>query len=327
MTLDSQVRNKNQLSTSEYNENELDQSQKQLNSSLLLIEPDKSKKLKNALIRSNSTERSKHGPKFSRKQSDDKNKQNQNPHELTETFHQFNPERSNYETKTRPESIVSFDSVLTESSFEIKREKQNSNAQLIKKFRRAVNMTMFCYRWSKWACANYIRTMHRYISFSQMTDHQDITAKTYQDMFRINKPEEDMELIKTARLKAEMMNFDRSYFKPTKRLNSKLPKEVKIILNKPNRTDDELELLRMTFKGMPHLKSINTLPDLVRVQFFKSCWLEEYESERIVINQGHKAELFYIVVSGSLVGTHKPENDRKSMSFHFLIFLITFVFF
>jgi hypothetical protein len=76
----------------------------------------------------------------------------------------------------------------------------------------------------------------------------------------------------------------------------------------------------MTFKGMPHLKSINTLPDLVRVQFFKSCWLEEYESERIVINQGHKAELFYIVVSGSLVGTHKPESDRKSMSFHFLIF-------
>jgi hypothetical protein len=118
------------------------------------------------------------------------------------------------------------------------------------------------------------------------------------------------------------MNFDRSYFKPTKRLNSKLPKEVKIILNKPNRTDDDLELLRMTFKGMPHLKSINTLPDLVRVQFFKSCWLEEYESERIVINQGHKAELFYIVVSGSLVGTHKPENDRKSMSFNFLKFFL-----
>ena len=314
MTIDSKIKNKNpstKLKTNEANENEIDTGP---NLSSLLIDADKTKKLKNALIRSNSSNRNNHGPKFSSKHGDETRYKKQPP-EFTETFHKFNSESNNYETKTRPQSRVTFDSILTQSSSDIKLSDKNSNAQLIKKFKRAVYITMFCFRWSNWAILKYSRTMHRYISFAQMTAHQDATAQAYHDMFRINKPNVDMDIINTARLKAEMMNFDKSYFKPTKRLNVKLPKDVKTILSKQLRTDDELEHLRLSFKGMSHLKSINTLPDLVRDQFFKCCWLEEYESERIVVNQGHKAELFYLVVSGSLVGTHKPENDRKSITF------------
>ena len=293
------------------------------------IDNDKAKKLKNAAIRSNSIDRSNGGgPKFSSKGRNSRARRESkydlefsNPSGFTETLNTFSTDkftsRENLNSKFTASSIHMSDvELVSSSSKNIAKKSRPPSTRLLKKFIGTAKLIIFCHRCCMAAYQNYMRTIHRYISFAQLSEKVDSAANSYEDLFRYNKPGEDDEIINTARIKAEMMNFDKKYFKPTERLNFKLPADIVAILNKRDKSDQELEYLRLTFKGMSHLKSINSLPEQVRLQLFKCCWLEEYEPQRIIVNQGYRAELFYIVVSGSLVCTHRPPNERKSRNFH-----------
>ena len=115
-----------------------------------------------------------------------------------------------------------------------------------------------------------------------------------------------------------MMNFDTRFFKSNQRLNTKLDNDAKAILSRPNKTIDDLNYLKSLFKSMSHMKSINSLPEKFKNMFLKRCWFEEYSPRRVVVSQDHKAESFYVIVSGSLVCTHRPDNERKSYTICFL---------
>lgn len=181
-------------------------------------------------------------------------------------------------------------------------------------------MVIFCYKWCKWATQNYNRIIHRFISFSQIVDTEDRTLKILKELDFKNKEDGDSKLAQNAKIRAEMMNFDVDFFKPTQRLNSRLDEEIKQILSIDNksRSKADIEHLIYTFKKMPHMKCINDLLPESQRKFFRLAWLEEYKPRRIIVSQDRRPECFYIIVHGSLVSTYRPKSERKSHTVCFL---------
>lgn len=117
---------------------------------------DKNKRMRKALIRPTSTT-SRHLPHFGSKA------------KLTdENYIASSLSVQNIELKkgdSLVKSIYSDSSDWQESSISGYQSKQSrfKPNELLKKFIKAVNLTIFCFKWSKWAYENYNRTIHRYV--------------------------------------------------------------------------------------------------------------------------------------------------------------------
>ena len=234
-------------------------------------------------------------------------------------------DRSTY-SKTRSvlysasRSLNSFDFVLNSadtiakskqlSSFIVKRKNER---YYLKKFRTIVTVAKFSIYWCKWAFTNYSRRMNRFISFVQISQLYDPRNDT--NFSTLSKTRID-----DIQTRAEMMNFDVNFYKSTKRLETTLDLKAKTILlsNCWNRTKNDISILKNAFKTLIHMKCVNSLSPLMQEKLFKCCWLEIYEPQRIIICQNHRAERFYMIISGQLVTTYKDLKDRKSRSISLL---------
>ena len=122
---------------------------------------DKNKRMRKALIRPTSTT-SRHLPHFGSKA------------KLTdENYIASSLSVQNIELKkgdSLVKSIYSDSSDWQESSISGYQSKQSrfKPNELLKKFIKAVNLTIFCFKWSKWAYENYNRTIHRYVYLSNL---------------------------------------------------------------------------------------------------------------------------------------------------------------
>lgn len=122
---------------------------------------DKNKRMRKALIRPTSTT-SRHLPHFGSKA------------KLTdENYIASSLSVQNIELKkgdSLVKSIYSDSSDWQESSISGYQSKQSrfKPNELLKKFIKAVNLTIFCFKWSKWAYENYNRTIHRYVYISNL---------------------------------------------------------------------------------------------------------------------------------------------------------------
>lgn len=72
-----------------------------------------------------------------------------------------------------------------------------------------------------------------------------------------------------------------------------------------HRSRKEIILIEKTLKHIQHMKFLNNLPWTMRTRFIECCWLEEYESQRVLVNQNRKPEFFYVIVHGSLICTYR----------------------
>jgi hypothetical protein len=187
-----------------------------------------------------------------------------------------------------------------------------------KHFKRTVNLLIICERWCRWARHKYERNLQRFISFSQYHDPQGFGKAK-----RIDEFEDE-----NARIRAEMMNF-KATFRKTAWLG--LDPVSKSILKKGVRQTADLEHVKNAFKNMPHMRHFNRLSSDMMDLILKSCWIEEYEAKRVIVEQYQRPAFFYIVLNGSLVCTYKSKEDRKSSTICFLekgelfsnLFLIT----
>jgi hypothetical protein len=202
-----------------------------------------------------------------------------------------------------------------------KKKKQTKSRKI--KFKMIGKSACVCYRWWKWANERYKLTIYRYISFCQMTDLVDEQIE-FEINIRNTIRNEDFELedvdelLHGARIKAEMMNFNKDFYKAQTRPNYKLNQQTVQLLKKPNRTEDDITDLISAFRKMYHLKFINSLQPDVKRKLFECCWLEEFEQKRVIVSQDHKANSFYLILSGSVVGTYKPTTDLRSYTVCFL---------
>jgi hypothetical protein len=181
----------------------------------------------------------------------------------------------------------------------------------LKKFRAVVTAAKFSIYWCKWAFNSYSRRINRFTSFVQISQLYEKNSN------KISKTENHIDDIQT---KVEMMNFDVNFYKSTRRLESTLDLKAKTILlsNCLNRTKIDVSILKNAFRKMTHMKCVNSLSHSIQEKLFKCCWLEIYESERVIICQNHRAECFYMIISGQLVTTYKDIKDRKSNSISLL---------
>lgn len=169
---------------------------------------------------------------------------------------------------------------------------------LRKKFIRVANLIRFCFRWHQWAKQKYARVIHRFISFAQYYEPNETGESSSVRM-----------VDETARIKAEMMNFNTSFLQNISTNMNKLAIEI---LKKPKRSNNDLAIMVNTFKNMPHMRYLNRLNPEMLNKVLRCCWLEEYEAKRVIAEQYQTPNCLYIVLSGSLVCTYRTNTERKS---------------
>lgn len=191
----------------------------------------------------------------------------------------------------------------------MKRFSDERKAYLRKKFVKTADLCIFCYKWAKWAYNKINETRDKFLSFSQMYDFESASMESSNNSNASNDFNDNSEIV----------SFNKDYFKSKRKTNVVLniSNEVKQILAKlpGTRSKSDIEIVRTSLK---YVKSINALPLEMQNKVYKKCWLEEYESKRVIIKQSHRAEAFYFVLSGSLVVTNLPDNSKVSYTVCFL---------
>jgi CRP-like cAMP-binding protein len=176
---------------------------------------------------------------------------------------------------------------------------------LRKTFVKAVRLSIICINWCKWAYKRNKEMRDKYLSFSQMFDFENTVQEDNNDFKNLTSSN------------SEVVSFNKDYYKSKRNVHLNLSNDIKQVLFKRDieRTKGEIEMLRQFFR---HMKSINTLPVEMQTKVFKKCWLEIYEPKRVIIRQGHRAESFYFILSGTLVVTNRPDNSNISYTVCFL---------
>jgi len=120
----------------------------------------------------------------------------------------------------------------------------------------------------------------------------------------------------TINTKAEMMNYLSKTFNKEPEL-SRINRDC-LRMERVVRTRAEIVSLKNEIKKLPKLEYLTKLvPDMLE-KFFKLCWLEEFEADRIIVKQYQIPRRFYVVVKGSLVCTYKTSEDSKSTTVSFI---------
>ncbi|XP_071495135.1 uncharacterized protein [Diadema antillarum] len=101
-------------------------------------------------------------------------------------------------------------------------------------------------------------------------------------------------------MKLSGLSFDRNYFKVKKEVG--LTPEVKNILSTPSHSRSK-EQLGTALIGLQTMKSFAEYPLHMQEKLVKVAWYEFIPPKRVIIRQGHYAENFYFVISGSVVVT------------------------
>ena len=99
--------------------------------------------------------------------------------------------------------------------------------------------------------------------------------------------------------KANDLVFDKSKFLAHNRMYGTLPEHSKKILVKPSqlRTEEELMMLKDV---VDRLKCFDRYTQKIRHDLARIVYYEMYDKGRVLIKQGHIAEEFYFIVSGSV---------------------------
>ncbi len=84
------------------------------------------------------------------------------------------------------------------------------------------------------------------------------------------------------------------------------------------RSPDDMKILRSAFMRLTHLEDLNKLNTDKFDKFLGCCWLSEYEAMRVIVKQYQKAKYFYMVVSGTLLCTYKPNENLPSRNICFI---------
>eukprot|EP00057_Strongylocentrotus_purpuratus_P009733 XP_011664207.1 PREDICTED: uncharacterized protein LOC100893884 [Strongylocentrotus purpuratus] len=114
-------------------------------------------------------------------------------------------------------------------------------------------------------------------------------------------------------MKMSGLSFDRNYFKVKKEVG--ITQEVKNVLSSPSyvRTKEQLGVALI---GLQTMKSFAEYPLHMQEKLVKVAWYEFIPPKRVIIRQGHYAENFYFVISGSVVVSilsNNPDTGESSM--------------
>ena len=185
-------------------------------------------------------------------------------------------------------------------SSESLRKDSINTVDLKRKLQFVVKLIGFCYRWSKRANQKYKRTMHYFISFTDLFDQSDSS---------------EIDLDENVKAKIEMMHFNQMFTE----LNSlNLNGLLRDTLSKVEKNSGDIRLLRSLFKNMPHMSYLNKLTAPLQETFFRHCWLEEYDKKRIIVAQNQTPNFVYFILSGSLVCTYRKDTEHRSSTICFL---------
>lgn len=88
-------------------------------------------------------------------------------------------------------------------------------------------------------------------------------------------------------------------------ITSERVKEILSAANVKRRERKDVVLVERALKQIEHLRLVNELPALLRARFIESCWLDEYESQRVLVAQHRAPQFFYVIVKGTLVCTYR----------------------
>ncbi|XP_022079599.1 cyclic nucleotide-binding domain-containing protein 2-like isoform X2 [Acanthaster planci] len=104
--------------------------------------------------------------------------------------------------------------------------------------------------------------------------------------------------------------FDPAYFKVQKEVQ--LSTEVKRILTKypSERTADEVHLALIALKNA--VQAFDKFPIKMQESLAMVGWYESFDDKRVIIRQGHKAESFYLMLSGTSVVTISSRDTETS---------------
>ena len=80
------------------------------------------------------------------------------------------------------------------------------------------------------------------------------------------------------------------------------------------RDPSELACIRYELKKFSFVNFLSKLNSESVDKFIEACWLEEYQSHRVITAQYHIPRHFYIVLSGSLACTFKNKDWPKSQT-------------
>ncbi|XP_038055384.1 uncharacterized protein LOC119727545 isoform X2 [Patiria miniata] len=108
------------------------------------------------------------------------------------------------------------------------------------------------------------------------------------------------EQFESSEMKSSGLSFDPRDFKAKREIN--ISNEAKNILNMPScsRTTEQLQT---ALYGLQTMKSFAEYPLHMQEKLVKVAWFECVPPKRVIIRQGHYAENFYFVISGSVVVT------------------------
>ncbi|XP_071958524.1 uncharacterized protein [Antedon mediterranea] len=93
-----------------------------------------------------------------------------------------------------------------------------------------------------------------------------------------------------------VLTFNKHYFKSQK--EAKLTSEVKSILRRPMRTEEEL---KTALTGLQTLSSFTEYPLYLQEKLVRVAFLFSLPSNRVIIRQGHRAETFYFLIHGTAI--------------------------
>ncbi|XP_033116114.1 cyclic nucleotide-binding domain-containing protein 2-like [Anneissia japonica] len=126
-----------------------------------------------------------------------------------------------------------------------------------------------------------------------------------------NQPKEVMSFTEIAHnlesdtMKYSGLSFDPRMYKAKREIN--LSADVKNVLSVPSvyRTTDQLQT---ALYGLQTMKSFAEYPLHMQEKLVKVAWYESVPAKRVIIRQGHYAENFYFIISGSAVVTIMEQN-------------------
>ncbi|CAD5115243.1 DgyrCDS4238 [Dimorphilus gyrociliatus] len=175
----------------------------------------------------------------------------------------------------------------------LRKRNRDGAKQTLKKLRRIVKV--FCALYRLWK--------------SQAMGVESVLNK-YDSLNIIDAKEEEEESIKS-----EEGLFDASIFKPHK--NSNISSEARRILQlkQDERSEHDRHYIKVL---MRNYKSLCEYPISMQSEIARRAWYESYNAKRIVLREGHPAQSFYIILSGSVLVTVYDRKDDVNKTVCFL---------
>ncbi|XP_071950951.1 cyclic nucleotide-binding domain-containing protein 2-like [Antedon mediterranea] len=126
-----------------------------------------------------------------------------------------------------------------------------------------------------------------------------------------NQPKETMSFTEIAQnlesdtMKYSGLSFDPRMYKAKREIN--LSNDVKNVLTVPS-VYRSTEQLQTALYGLQTMKSFAEYPLHMQEKLVKVAWFESVPANRVIIRQGHYAENFYFIISGSVIVTILEQN-------------------